>query len=324
MAHKIIIVLTLALIPPQGAHSQDELLSFLIEQNEAAKEKVRTAEYQVNWTRRDKTEEGLRHGKGLGEVKIKGDWRLSTQENNVSIPATGFTQKQTPRMVINDKYLAYWPEFGSGYIYQDKHQSLKKLSEDAKLRRSLHTTPDITSFSFAFGGETDTTFREMIKLHPGDIKWTAEETKQSNGSTVYLIKRFSPFMNDSSKPDCVWTLDPQKGFLVTEAVHYSKAGNIWVTRRTGPKEIGNGIWIPVTYQEQKYGKPTDSQSSQEPSSSTTVQLESIALNHEISDNYFVLASILPEEYRQSTTLFRKGLKGRVKPYVYRNGGYIPR
>jgi hypothetical protein len=324
MLNRLIAGFVVVFVLVQAGYCQDDLLNFLIEQNEAAREKIKTAEYTVKWTADLEVKEGLRHNEGTGEVKMKGDWRLSTQECDASIAATGWSQKRTPRMVINDKYLAYWPELGNGYIYQNDHQSVKGLSDDSKLYSELHSTPDVYSFNVAFGGEMDTTFREMMKLHPGEIEWTAEEAKQSNGKTVYLIKRYSPFMNDRSKPDGVWTIDPEKGFLVTEAVFYSKAGNVWVTRRTEPKEIGSGIWIPVTYQEKRYGQPTDRQATEEPDRSTAIELEDITVNQGISDDLFVVESILPEEYRESTTLVRKGLDGNLEAYVYRTGKYISR
>lgn len=324
MLNRLIAVSVLVMVLQQAAHCQEDLLNFLIEQNEAAKEKIRTIQYKVKWTTNVEVKKGLRHNEGFGEVKMKGDWRYSTHECNASIPATGWEQKQTQSMVINDKYLAYWPSIGNAYIYQDDHQSLKELSDDSRLTRDMHTTPDIFAINVAFGGERDTTFKEMMKLHPGKIKWTAEEAKEPNGDTVYLIKKYSPFMNDSTKPGGVWTIDPKKGFIVTQAVFYSKAGNVWVTRKIEPKEIGSGVWIPASYQEQRYGKSTDPQASHEPSSSTTIQLEEISINNEISDDYFVIESILPEEYRESTTLFRKGLDGNTEAYIYRNGGYILR
>jgi len=324
MLNRLIAVFILVIVLLQAAHSQEDLLNFLIEQNEAAKEKIKTAEYKVKWTQNLEVKEGLRHNEGFGEVKMKGDWRLSTQECNASVPATGWKQKQTQRMVINDKYLAYWPTVGNAYIYQDDHQSLKELSDHSKLYRDRLTTPDMFSFNFAFGGEKNATFKEMMKLHPDKIKWTAEESKRSNGDTVYLIKRYSPFMNDPTKPDAVWTIDPQKGFLVTQAEFYSKAGNVWITRKTEPKEIGSGIWIPASYQEHRYGNPKDIQERKDPESTTTIQLEDISINDEISDDYFVIESILPVEHRESTTLFRKGLDGNTEAYVYKYGRYILR
>jgi hypothetical protein len=308
----------------QAANCRGDLLKSLIEQNEAARAKIKTAEYKVKWTQNVEVKEGLRRNEGFGEVKMKGDWRYSTQECNASVSATGWKQKQTQSMVINDKYLAYWPTIGNAYIYQDDHQSVKELSDDAKLRRNMHTTPDIFSFDFAFGGERETTFREMMKLHPDKIRWTAEEPKQLNGDIVYLIKRYSPFMNDPAKPDGVWTIDPQKGFLVTQAVFYSRAGNVWVTRKTEPKEIGSGIWIPVSYQEHRYGKSNDPQAGKKPNQSTIIQLEDISVNQEIPDECFTIESILPEEHRAYTTLFRQGLDGNTEAYVYKNGRYVLR
>jgi hypothetical protein len=321
---RVIIFAFMILIPLQAAHCREDLLSFLIEQNEAAREKIKTAKYRVKWTQDVETKDEPRHNGGFGEVKIKGDWRFSIHENNVSIPTTGFKQKQTPRMVINDKYLAYWPEIGNAYIYQYDHQSLKELSDDSKIHFNLFSTPDRYSFNFAFGGEKETTFKEMMKLHPDETKWSAEEATQSNGDIIYLIKRYSRFMNDPAIPDAVWTIDPQKGFLVTQAVFYSKAGNVWVTRKIEPKEIGSGVWIPAFYQELCYGKPTDPKAREKPDRNNIVQLEDVSINNEISDDYFAIESILPKEYRESTTLFHKGLDGNTQAYVYKYGRYVLR
>jgi hypothetical protein len=164
----------------------------------------------------------------------------------------------------------------------------------------------------------------MMELHPDKTRWTAQEAKQPDGDTVYLIKRYSPFMNDPTKPAVVYTIDPQKGFLVTEAVAYSRAGNVWITMKTEPKEIGAGIWFPASYQEHHYGKPTDAQAPQESRFTTIIQLEDISINNEIPDDYFVIESILPEDYRESTTLFRKGLDGNTEAYIYIYGSYVSR
>ena len=97
----------------QAAHCRGDLLKFLIEQNEAARAKIKTAAYGVKWIMDFELKEGLRHDGGFGEVKMKGDWRYSTQDCNASIPGTGWRQRQTQSMVINDKYLAYWPSVGN-------------------------------------------------------------------------------------------------------------------------------------------------------------------------------------------------------------------
>jgi hypothetical protein len=288
MLNRLIAIFILITVFSQVAHCRKDLLKFLIGRNEAARRKIKTAQYRVKWTADLQVREGRRHNEGVGEVKMKGDWRLSTQECNASIPATGWKQKQTPSMVINDK------------------------------------SPDIFALRFAFDGARRTTFREMMKLHPDKIQWTAEEAKQPSGDTVYLIKRCSPFMHDPAKPDGVWTIDPQRGFLVTQAVFYSRSGNVWITRKTEPKEFGSGIWVPVSYHERRYESPTDPQAGKEPDSRTTIRLEEISINDEISDDYFGIMSIFPEEYRGSTVLFRKGLDGNTEAYLYRNGRFVVR
>ena len=324
MFNRLITIFILVIIFIPGAFSQEDLLNFVIEQNESAREKIKTAEYKVKWTSYTELDEGRRHNKGFGQVKIKGQWRYSTYEIDASVPATGWEQKQTANMAINDKYLVYWPSIGNPYIYQNDHRSLEELSDDSKRRLTSHTTPDIYSFNFAFGGGKNTTFKEMMKLHPDEIKWTAEKANQTSGDIVYLIKQYAPLTNDRSKPYAIWTIDPQKGFLVTKAVFHSREGDVWITRTIEPKEFGIGIWVPVSYLENRYGDPDDSQISEEPSSSTNIQLEDIVVNKEISDNFFTLEAIFPEEHRESTVVFRTGLDGETEAFIYKYGRYIPR
>ena len=104
-------------------------------------------------------------------------------------------------------------------------------------------------------------------------------------------------MNDPSKPDGIWTIDPKKGFLVTQAVFYSKSGNVWVTRKTEPMEIESGIWVPALYQEHRYGKPDDLHPREEPSNTAMIQLYDISINCDIPDDVFTIDSILPKSPR---------------------------
>jgi hypothetical protein len=322
MFKKFIVVFIIVIGLPQTAHCRDDLLEFLIEKNEAAGKKIKTAEYRVKWTANLEVKDGRRHNEGFGEVKIKGNWRYSTQECNASVPATGWKQKQTQSMVLNDKYFAYWPSIGNAYIYQNDHQSTGELSDDSKMKLMSHSTPDMQYLNFAFGGDKETTFKAMMKQHPDKIKWTAEESKQSDGDTTYYIKRYSPFMNNPEKPDAVWTIDPQKGFLVTRAVFYGKDGNVWIERKTEAKELGNEIWFPVSFREIRYDD--SDKVTEKPNHSISIQLEDISVNKEISDESFAIDVIFPKEYRDTTTVFRTGPDGQTKAYIYKYGRYIPR
>ncbi len=103
---------------PKKEMSNEDLLNFLIEQNEAARDKIKTAEYDVSWTSFVDIQEGRRQNNATGHVKRKGKWRYSTYENDASIPVTGWQQKQSANMAINDNYLAYWPSIGNPIIYK--------------------------------------------------------------------------------------------------------------------------------------------------------------------------------------------------------------
>ncbi len=164
----------------------------------------------------------------------------------------------------------------------------------------------------------------MMKLHPDQIWWTAEKEKRDNSDYVYLIKQYAPLTNDRSKPYSIWTVDPQKGFLVTNAIYFSREGNIWITRMVETKEFSGGIWFPILYEEKRYDKADDALASKEPTSVRTIQLKNISINKEIADEAFTLEAIFPEEYRETTDVFRTGLDGKTEAFIYKYGHYIPR
>ena len=65
-----------------------------------------------------------------------------------------------------------------------------------------------------------------------------------------------PRMDDPSKPNMIWILDPQKGFLATEIIAYHKNGDIWINHSLQLREVAEGIWFPVECNEKRYGEPT--------------------------------------------------------------------
>ena len=93
----LITVFILITVLASETFSQEDLLNFVIEKNEAAREKIRTIEYKVKWTSYTQVNEGQRYNKGFGEVKIKGQWRYSTYEIDASIPTTGWQQNTRGR-----------------------------------------------------------------------------------------------------------------------------------------------------------------------------------------------------------------------------------
>ena len=111
MSKRLILIFVLIIALSQVTYSQEGLLNFLIEQNEAAREKIKTAEFKVKWTATNKTTEGLRNDKGFGDVKIKGNWRLSSKECDATIPSkkeiVTFSYSGKGRSPINIKRFSF-------------------------------------------------------------------------------------------------------------------------------------------------------------------------------------------------------------------------
>src|SRR5690242_11455086 len=77
------------------ALSNEELIDFLITQNEAAKAKIASVSYKIEWESEVDTKKGHRINKASGEVKMKGDNRWSSFKAHASIPESGWQQDQT-------------------------------------------------------------------------------------------------------------------------------------------------------------------------------------------------------------------------------------
>jgi hypothetical protein len=302
----------------EGAGQQD-LLSFLLAQNQAAREKMQTFSYRIELEGMEAMDDGPHGYTAVGDVKRKGDYQWSTYRRsglNAGAPAV-----RESRVVVNDKYVACWPMAGNPIAYQDDHSSLDTMSEKMKARVAVNTPPCFLPSCF---GETVRPFSESITVHPEDTHWDAVETHDPEGRTVYHIRRFMPTMADASQPDMIWVIDPQKGFLATETISYKPDGKVWIHRTMGVEEAAPGVWFPVQYEEQHYGVTRDPQAAHALSASLKAVLRDVRVNEPMSDEQFEISALGLQQDRPDIIVLRTGLDGERTPYVYQEEGLIPK
>ena len=242
-----------------SASPEDDLLAFLVEQNSAAQDKLRSYSYtiKVQWNKDSDKTPPLQ---GEGQVKRDGQCRWSIYRRAAFNQTAGKLEDREMRLVVNDKYAAFWPDIGNPSAYQVFHSSFETMDQRTRTRSALEAPMEV--LSHCFGGSEGGSFRETMAKFPS-MKFDAISVKGSDGKTVYQIRRFMPTMENASKPDAVWVLDPEQGFLVIKNIAYKANGDEWIHRNIQPKQVGPGVWFFVSFKEQRYGtsrKPTETKS----------------------------------------------------------------
>lgn len=298
--------------PPTGK----ELLTFVAEQNKAAREKIQTYSYLADITWQSGQDKASHVYSGTAEVKRRGDYLWCIYRRQMLNKGEAQLQTKESRTVINDKYSATWDLVGSRHAMQNDHASVSAITSSVKTRLELMTPFDLLKRCF---GDSDTPFPEAVIQNP-QVKYDAVEAKDKAGNIVYQIRRFVPTMTDPSKPDVVWTLDPQKGFVTTEMTAYKENGETWVHELMQVEEAAKGVWFPVAYSEERT-------ISRDPGNSTSswrkVKLSKVQVNVEFPPDQFEVGALKLNKDLPDVILLRTGLDGHVTPYVYMGDTLVP-
>jgi hypothetical protein len=321
---------TLALI--DRSDEPDDLLSFILTQNEKARKNLATVSYKFELQSRATFDlqgthlpaEAVRGPRSLekdvlGEEFKKGKWRYSSmeqQDKSVSLQ-TGQTQEQSrlERAVFNDDYAASW-HVGNIYAYQFDHESLSAMSERAQAHMALQS---IDPIEYGFGNEAYT-LMELYQTAKDKTRFTAEKST-SDGRSVFHIKQFSSDTADPDRPACVYTLDPEKGFLITRFRAYHGDGTLEREYEVQVEKIpGYDIWLPTKIQEKAYRRDNETSADLPKLRKTlAITITDIEVNEPIEDARFTLAALnLPDKVQ----LMRQMLDGETVPMVKKDGVWL--
>lgn len=298
-------------------NASDELVHYLIKKNSEARKKISSASYRVEFHSELETKKGKRINHGHGLVRLKGNYRWSTFENYAQIPQAGWQQKQSGRIVLNDRYCGYWP-IGNAYAYRADHQSIETMTEHTRMHVIGHSPPDYQLLNICYQGSEYSSFSEQIKQHPDKIRWEAVKKKKDD-ENVYEIRRFSPYMHDQTNADTIWTVNGDKGFLVTERISFTRDGNISEHTKIEIKEVLPKLWFPAALSKKRFDHKSDQKEIVDANS--TVTLKEIQLNISIPEEQFEMTALgLPNDI----TIFWTDQNDETVAWVYEGDELVRR
>jgi hypothetical protein len=309
------------------------LLDFLLNQNAEARRKVSTVSYKCQWE-----SEATVNVQGphlppqavqgpqtirmhiLAEEAKKGKWRFSsTEQLHTSVYSASKQTREQERhelAVFNDDYAACW-KVGNIYAYQFDHESLTRMSDRAEAHLLLQS---IDPIEYGFGGQKDT-LMEFYQKVKDETRFTAEKST-SDGRSVFHIKQFPSHTSDADRPACVYTIDPEKGFLITGFTAYHADGTLERECEVQVEKIpGYGIWLPTRIREKAYRRDSETSADLPRLRKTlTIAITDIKVNEPIEDARFTLAALnLPDKVR----LMRQMLDGETVPMLKKDGVWLP-
>ncbi len=304
-----------------GTTPQGDLLTFLINQNEAAWNRIQSLQtiqytHEAEWLARGEPQPF----RGVAQIKKRGDFLWSTFRRTAPDKTTGQIRENGIRLVVNDKYVAQWPATGNPVAYQWDHTSIDEMSPDTK--RHIVVTSPYDYLSSCFGTESHR-FREATQRNPDRSRYEAVEARGEDGRLLYQIRRFYP--KDGPRPDCVWTIDPDKGFLVVDKVFYPLGGTQAQSHATmDVAEVAPEIWYPVGYAQTRYAKLAEGEATPTIESWRKHTIKDIKINEPLPDEQFDFEALGLRKDKPDILVMRTALNGEITHYVYREEGLVPK
>jgi len=230
----------------------------------------------------------------------------------------GETEQTEMRVVVNDQYVAHWPMLGSPEAYRYDHNSVTAMSPMA---RNVVTMSQPRDFLHGCFGEDRRRFPEAVQTASGRRTYEAVERAGEDGRRLYEIRRFYP--PDAQRPDVVWVIDPQRGFLATEYV-FSAMGEVPVSRReVRVEQIAPEVWYPVAIEETHYAEPNQPGDPPKVETWSKVALKDIRVNEPIPDAQFDIEALGLLKDKPDVRVLRITVDDQKIPYVYRDGKLVP-
>jgi len=297
------------------------LLDFLINQNEAAWQKIQSLQtvqytYETEWLPRGYQQ--TLHA--TAEIKRKGDSYWCVYRRTVFADMPGETEATEMRLVVNDKYVAEWPAVGNPLAYRWDHASIETMDTKRKRHLAVSTPSEFPAVCF---GDTEYRFREAIRAYSDLARFDAVPVESANEGRFYHIRRFAP--KEAPTPDMVWLIDAQKGFVATESILYFYGQSQKPERRMtmSVEEVAPGLWYPLTYEETEYGETEEGAETPVVEGWRKTALSNIRVNEPLPDEQFEFEALGLSRDAPDVKVLRIRLDGRMTPYVYRGEGLVP-
>jgi hypothetical protein len=301
---------------PVASVEISELLQSLLEQNEASWNSIQSVSYGINAQSEVGDESTISQS---GRVIRKGNSHWSTIRQATSSTAAEQMSNAESRIVVNDKYMAFWSSTEKRLAHRHDHASIKDMSEQAKELLAANLPPE-HFLHYCFGGPHKH-LKAMVEQSPEYIEWDAIKVKDVEGNIVYHVRRFTKeTMEDGSMPDMVWVLDPEKGYMAKETTSYIPNGALRMHRTMQIEEATKGVWFPIAYEHERYDSTQDSLETQTVNQRISIALKDVRVNMPITAEQFEIAAL---ELNKNVRVLRTGLDGKTTAYVFAGKMLIP-
>ena len=232
--------------------------------------------------------------------------------------------KQSPNRLIyyvwNDEYFATWlKDTVLAHIFEfDNIDGLPK-----HLRAKMGVVGAFPERRYGYGNGKDT-LSKVGSLDPKSYpsKFEAERSTDSDGYPHYTLKAWMIDRVVYSRPTWVLTVDPAKGYLVTQGIYQFadlKVGKLSEYSVT-PREISPGIWYPVQWDVTDYGNIDTITGEQPVAKISKYSMIDIEVPPAIDPQRFTWKSLsLPSE----TKFIRYDSSGESMPMKQVNGELVP-
>jgi hypothetical protein len=322
--------------------SQDDLLRVLVEENEAAWQRIESLtsiQYTVEREWLDRRSQNPFHG--IGRVKQRGKclwsaYRFQIRTGPLRVvqeaetptgtmhllepdTSVGQTEMTERRIVVNDQYVAEWLGPDNPLAYRWDHNSVDTMSEKTRQHVKMALPPDIVPNCF---GEDRRRFLEAVKTAGDRRRYEAVEVAEEDGRRRYQIRRFYP--PDALKSDVVWVIDPEKGFLATEKIFNGAREVPIYHRRMQVEEVMPGVWYPLGFEEARFAEPNQPGEPPKVEKWSRIALKDVRINEPIPDEQFDIKALGLQKNNPDITVLRATVHGQTIPYVYRDGKLVPR
>jgi hypothetical protein len=295
----------------------------LIEQNEAARGKLRSFSYKA-------TEKFKAAAEGLQaeftdvrtwEVSGEGLQRHIFQSGKLPFQSSkGESPASTPmdrRLVVNDDYTAEFDSASPLVVQKWDHSGAQNIPLTVRSHLRDDFGPDPADVLF---GDGSVSLRDIIKVARGGT-WGVTSVTDDDGENVYRVI----FARDTqgSPPVFSFDLDPAKDFLVSAYKMYSQEGEMGYERRVDLRQDrSSGVWFPNSYHTRVLRRWAHPKEPQGDSIYATedFSLSDVIINRPVSPALFRIEAL---RLTPDMVISNHSIDGRDNIFVWRDGKLIP-
>jgi hypothetical protein len=247
MTSPLLLLVMVLVSPGAPTTDQQDLLNFLITQNDINRSKASAAiryRYTDKFFHAPRDQDPYESDRRV-EVYQAGAQRMVVENADAFAhhPDGSVTRERIEnRSVIGEQYSARWA-MGSPTAEQWDHASISTMSPETKERIRHATGSDLLNYGFGNGLMS---LSDLYQNDSGGASWKVDEIV-IDGEKAYEIRTHRP----SGSVRSILTMEPAKGFMITHVRAFSRRGRT-TTSIDVEVEESKGVWLATKIREQSY------------------------------------------------------------------------